>query len=115
MPTTDPKKTVDMNKILRVYSGSSNRPLAEKIANLLGCSLAIAHKGRPRHNAAEVMGIIGDIKGKTCIINDDMIAIPVEVGGKIKTISVAEEFAETIAAVYHEESVSRLIGGDFAL
>ena len=40
---------------------------------MLGCSLAIAHKGRPRHNAAEVMGIIGDIEGKTCIINDDMI------------------------------------------
>ncbi|MCG4850166.1 ribose-phosphate diphosphokinase, partial [Streptococcus gordonii] len=41
--------------------------------DMLGCDLAIAHKGRPRHNAAEVMGIIGDIKGKTCIINDDMI------------------------------------------
>ena len=38
MPTTDPKKTVDMNKI-RVYSGSSNRPLAEKIAGLLGGAL----------------------------------------------------------------------------
>ncbi len=36
MPTTDPKKTVDMSKILRVYSGSSNRPLAQKIANQLG-------------------------------------------------------------------------------
>ena len=40
MPTTDPKKTVDMNKILRVYSGSSNRPLAEKIAGLLGVELS---------------------------------------------------------------------------
>lgn len=40
MPTTDPKKTVDMNKILRVYSGSSNRPLAEKIASLLGVELS---------------------------------------------------------------------------
>mgnify|MGYP000373453056 CR=1 FL=1 len=38
MPTTDPKKTMDMSKILRVYSGSSNRPLAEKIANILGVS-----------------------------------------------------------------------------
>ena len=115
--------------------------------------------------AAEVMGSIGDIKGKTCIINDDMIdtagtlcanvkelkamgagdiyvcathgifsgpaierlndapiveclvtdAIPVEVGGKIKTISVAEEFAQAISAVYHEEPVSTLVGGDFAL
>ncbi len=200
MPTTDPKKTMDISKILRVYSGSSNRALAEKIANILGvelsgltlkqfangeiyarydetvrgadvfliqsvaggnvndmlmelliatdaakrasarsitrvitldlhqgqiegffdipvnhlsalplfgeyykkmgfetdklvvvspdvgrakaakklsdilvCSLAISQNGRQRHNAADVMGIIGDIKGKTCIINDDMI------------------------------------------
>lgn len=46
---------------------------AKKLSEYLGCSLAIAHKGRPRHNMAEVTGIIGDIKGKTCIINDDMI------------------------------------------
>ena len=38
MLTTDPKKTVDMNKILRVYSEFFNRPLAEKIAGLLGWS-----------------------------------------------------------------------------
>ena len=132
---------------------------------ILGCSLAIAHKGRPRHNAAEVMGIIGDIEGKTCIINDDMIdtagtlcasvrelkkmgagdiyvcathgifsgpaierlndapivecvvtdSIPVEAAGKIKTITVADEFANAIAAVYDEESVSKLVGGDFAM
>ena len=43
-------------------------------------------------------------------------SIPVEgVGGKIKTISVAEEFANAIAAVYGEESVSVLVGGDFAM
>ena len=47
-----------------------------------------------------------------CLVTD---AIPVEEGGKIKTISVAQEFAEAIAAVYHEEPVSKLIGGDFAL
>lgn len=47
-----------------------------------------------------------------CLVTD---AIPVEVGGKIKTISVAEEFAQAISAVYHEEPVSTLVGGDFAL
>lgn len=46
---------------------------AKRLSDMLGCSLAIAHKGRPRHNVSEVMAIIGDIKGKTCIINDDMI------------------------------------------
>ena len=47
-----------------------------------------------------------------CVVTD---SIPVEVGGKIKTISVAEEFANAINAVYCENSVSKLIGGDFAL
>ena len=42
-------------------------------------------------------------------------AIPVEEGDKIKTISVAGEFAETISAVYYEQSVSTLVGGDFAM
>ncbi|QWT17536.1 ribose-phosphate pyrophosphokinase [Collinsella sp. zg1085] len=138
---------------------------AKKLSDMLGCGLAIAHKGRPRHNAAEVMGIIGDINGKTCIINDDMIdtagtlcasvhelkkmgagdifvcathgifsgpaierlnnapivecvvtdAIPVDEQGKISTITVADEFAGAISAVYNEQSVSELVGGDFAM
>ena len=58
---------------LVVVSPTWSRQAAKKLSDMLGCDLAIAHKGRPRHNAAEVMGIIGDIKGKTCIINDDMI------------------------------------------
>ena len=47
-----------------------------------------------------------------CVVTD---AIPVEVGGKIKTITVADEFANAISAVYNEESVSNIIGGDFAM
>ena len=155
----------DTDNLVVVSPDVGRAKAAKKLSDMLGCDLAIAHKGRPRHNAAEVMGIIGDIKGKTCIINDDMIdtagtlcanvkelkamgagdiyvcathgifsgpaierlndapiveclvtdAIPVEVGGKIKTISVAEEFAQAISAVYHEEPVSTLVGGDFAL
>lgn len=47
-----------------------------------------------------------------CVVSD---SIPVEVGGKIKTITVADEFADAIEAVYVEQSVSKLVGGDFAL
>lgn len=46
---------------------------AKKLSDMLDCSLAIAHKGRPRHNMAAITGIIGNIEGKTCIVNDDMI------------------------------------------
>ena len=155
----------DTDNLVVVSPDVGRAKAAKKLSDMLGCDLAIAHKGRPRHNAAEVMGIIGDIEGKTCIINDDMIdtagtlcagvkelkkmgagdiyvcathgifsgpaierlndapivecvvtdSIAVETGGKIKTISVAEEFASAIRNVYTEEPVSKVIGGDFAL
>ncbi len=31
------------------------------------------HKSRPSHNVAEISSVIGDVKGKTCILNDDII------------------------------------------
>lgn len=48
---------------------------AKKFADKLGdhVDLAILTKTRPQHNVAEIMEIIGDVKGKTCIMVDDMI------------------------------------------
>ena len=66
-------KNFDTDNLVVVSPDVGRAKAAKKLSDMLGCSLAIAHKGRPRHNAAEVMGIIGDIEGKTCIINDDMI------------------------------------------
>jgi len=40
MPIIDPEKSENMRKIIRVYSGSSNRPLAQKIADYLGVELS---------------------------------------------------------------------------
>ena len=65
----------------------------------------------PYSRDTQILQII-HLAGQAVKVTD---AIPVEVGGKIKTISVAEEFAQAISAVYHEEPVSTLVGGDFAL
>lgn len=46
---------------------------ARKLAEFLHTPIAIVDKRRPRANVAEVMNIIGDVKGKRCIIIDDMI------------------------------------------
>ena len=46
---------------------------ARAIAKRIGADLAIIDKRRPKANMATVMNIIGDIKGKTCILVDDMI------------------------------------------
>lgn len=51
--------------------GGVNR--ARKLAEFLGCPIAIVDKRRPKANVAEVMNIIGDVKGKRAIIIDDMI------------------------------------------
>lgn len=45
---------------------------ARAIAKLLNCDLAIIDKRRPKANVAEVMNIIGDVEGRTCILMDDM-------------------------------------------
>ena len=66
-------KSFDWENTVVVSPDMGRAKAAKKLADQLGCSVAIAHKSRPGHNQAEVMGIIGDIKGKTCIINDDMI------------------------------------------
>jgi ribose-phosphate pyrophosphokinase len=46
---------------------------ARAIAKRLECDLAIIDKRRPKPNVAKVMHIIGDVKGRTCIIMDDMV------------------------------------------
>ena len=46
---------------------------ARAFAKLLGTDLAIIDKRRPRANVAEVMNIIGEVEGRTCILVDDII------------------------------------------
>jgi ribose-phosphate pyrophosphokinase len=47
--------------------------LNKKFANKLGAELAILDKERPAHQVAEIGYVIGDVKGKTAVIVDDMI------------------------------------------
>lgn len=46
---------------------------ARKMAEPLNAPIAIIDKRRPEPNKSEIMNIIGDIKGKNCIVVDDMI------------------------------------------
>ena len=77
---------LDTDNLVVVSPDVGRAKAAKKLSDMIGCSLAIAHKGRPKHNAAEVTGIIGDIEGKTCIINDDMIDTAGTLCGAIKEL-----------------------------
>jgi len=46
---------------------------ARALAKRLDCDLAIIDKRRPKANVSEVMNIIGDVDGRTCVIMDDMV------------------------------------------
>ena len=68
---------------------------AKKFSDLMDADLAIMHKGRPGHNKAEITALIGDVKDKVCIINDDMI----DTGGTI--VAAAESLkAKGAARIY---------------
>ena len=134
---------------------------AKKFSMMLDCDIAIMHKDRPKHNQAEITALIGDVKDKICILNDDMIdtagslvaaattlkakgakkiyacathglfsgpayerlenscieevvvtnAVPVPLErqtGKIKVVTLAPLFAQTIKNVYNNGSVASL-------
>ena len=46
---------------------------ARALAKRLESDLAIIDKRRPKANVAEVMNVIGEVKGRTCVIMDDMV------------------------------------------
>ncbi len=52
---------------------------ARSLAEQLDAALAIIAKRRPEPNKSEVISVIGEVKGRTCILIDDMI----DTGGSI--------------------------------
>ena len=72
---------------------------ARNFATKVHMGLAIVDKRRPKANVSEVMNIIGDVKGKSCILYDDLVDTAgslcnaakaiVEVGGANKVYACA--------------------------
>ena len=63
----------EMDNLCVVSPDVGRAKVAKKMSDLLNADLAIMHKGRPKHNVAEITSIVGDVEGKNCILNDDMI------------------------------------------
>jgi ribose-phosphate pyrophosphokinase len=78
--------------------------------------LAIIDKRRQAHNVAEVMNVIGDVKGKTAVMVDDMIdtAGTMLEGAKILREEGARQvYACATHAVFSPPAVQRLSSGVF--
>ncbi len=66
------KKMMDENWVV-VSPDVGSVARARNFASRVNAPIAIVDKRRPRANAIEVMNIIGDVKGKRCLMVDDMI------------------------------------------
>ncbi len=76
--------------------------------------LAIIDKRRQSHNVAEVMNLIGDVKGKTAVLVDDMIdtAGTITEGAKLLREEGARQvYACATHAVFSGPAISRLSSG----
>ena len=47
--------------------------MARGFAKRLGATLAIIDKRRPKANVAEVLNVVGEVEGMTCLLADDMV------------------------------------------
>ena len=62
---------------------------ARTLADALSAPIAIIDKTRPEANVAEVMNIIGRVKGKNCILIDDMVDTAGSVSAASKALQEA--------------------------
>jgi len=69
---------------------------ARAIAKRLHTDLAIIDKRRPEANKAEVMNIIGDVRGRNCILIDDMVDTAGTLGQAAKALK--EHGASSVCA-----------------
>ena len=84
---------------------------ARVLAEFLKSPIAIIDKRRPRANVAQIMNIIGDVKGKKCIMIDDMIdtAGTITLGAQALIDAGAKEvYASCTHAVLSGPAIERL-------
>jgi len=60
---------------------------AKTFADCLGAELAVLNKHRSGKNQSEVLSIVGDVEGKTCVIFDDLV----DTGGSVVNAKEALE------------------------
>jgi ribose-phosphate pyrophosphokinase len=75
---------------------------ARALAKRLESDLAIIDKRRPKANVSEVMNVIGEVKGRSCVIMDDMVDTA---GTLVKAAQVLKEEGATKVVAYCTHAV----------
>lgn len=105
------KEETDMGDIVVVSPDLGGVTRARDLADRVNAPIAIIEKRRPRPGVAEVMNIIGDIKGKTCILVDDIVDTAGSLCGgakALKEMGASRVFAACAHAVLTDPAVERI-------
>jgi len=90
-------------------TGSVHR--VRNFANRLEAPLALVDKRRPKANVAEVMNVIGEVKGRHALISDDVIDTAgtlVKAAEAIKTKGALDVVASATHAVFSGDALARI-------
>ena len=88
-------KTTAGNGVI-VSPDAGGVPRARSLAKVLNCDIAIIDKRRDKANESEAMNVIGNVRGKQCIIVDDIV----DTGGTLikAAQALSREGAEIVEA-----------------
>lgn len=110
------KKKIKDLVVISPDAGGAKR--AKKFADMVGAELAIMHKSRPEHHKAEIIEVVGDIEGKTCVIFDDIIdtagSLVSAKEALIKRGAKKDVYAAATHAVFSGPAIERLSKAGFA-
>ena len=70
-----------LNDVVVVSPDVGAAKMARGYAKRLGAAFAIIDKRRPKANLSEVMNVVGEVEGMTCLLVDDMV----DTGGSLST------------------------------
>jgi len=90
--------------------------LAKKFASKIGAELAILNKERPAQQVAEIGYVIGDVRGKTAILVDDMIDTAGTLKAAAQTVldeGAARVYAAATHAVFSGDAYENLASSRF--
>ena len=84
---------------------------ARRLAEVLDASLVMIDKRRPAHGEAEIVHVIGDVKGKTAIIVDDIIdsaGTIVKAADKVRELGATDVYVVATHPLFSGDALARL-------
>jgi ribose-phosphate pyrophosphokinase len=104
-------ETLDSPNLTIVSPDAGGAERARAYAKRLRAELAIIDKRRSEDGSAEVMNVIGDVAGRTCILQDDIIDTAgtiVKAAGALKAAGAERVFACAVHGVLSGPAIERL-------